>query len=135
MKFLVIVAAIVAPALAWSEANSETVPPGIVAWMKPIRTQSITLNDRVLRVAMKVPLVGEDLYKFHVEGLCSMALNTQRYRWDTSKVERIEIVNDIGAQGFALVGANKSCKALGRDPRPGYLATVTRAIRAGRVQD
>lgn len=135
MKLISIVAAIAAPSFAWAGTTSETVPPGIVAWLKPVQTQSITLSDRVLRVTMKKLLVSEDLYRFQVEGLCSSNNVAARYRWDRSKIDRIEIVNDIGAQGFALIGVGKSCKILSEDAPPGYLATVTRPIRAGRVQD
>ena len=55
-----------------------------------------------------------------------------------ARIERIEIVNDIGQQGYALPGGRAACRklnAMNSDEAVAYIERERREVRAGRVQD
>lgn len=119
-------------------ARADAIPEGIKAWFAPIQTRAMVLEDGVLRVAMKKPVVSTELFDFQVKSLCQAPLVGQRYEWGNARIERIEILNDSGQQGYALMGGRKACSRLngmGDAEGAAFLAQVRREVRAGRVQE
>lgn len=129
-------AAVVAGVVA-SPAIADTLPEGIKAWFASMQTKAMTLEDGVLRVAMKKPMVSAELFDNQIKGLCQAPLVGQRYDWGSARIERIEILNDAGQQGFALLGGRAACRKLNgmnSDEAAGFLARERKEVRAGRVQ-
>ena len=119
-------------------AAADAIPEGIKAWMKPNKVRVMQLADGVLSIAFDVPLVSEELFRTQIKGLCQAPLVSNRYGWGNARIQRIELLNDIGAQGWALPGGRASCErlnSLGGTAADAYLTSQQRPIRAGRVQD
>ena len=118
-------------------AAADAIPEGIKAWMKPNKVRVMQLADGVLSIAFDVPLVSEDLFRTQIKGLCQAPLMGQRYEWGNARIERIEIVNSIGQQGYTLIGGKTACQKLNRmndTEASAYIERERREIRAGRVQ-
>ena len=119
-------------------ALGDTLPPGISAWFSTMQTQALVLEGGVLRVAFKKPLVTPELFAHQIKSLCQAPLVGQRYEWGNARIERIEILNDIGQQGWALPGGRAACRKLNgmNDAEAvAYIERERREVRAGRVQD
>lgn len=117
---------------------ADGIPEGIKAWMKPSKVRVMQLADGVLSIAFDVPLVSEDLFRIQIKGLCQAPHVSDRYGWGKARIERIDVLNDIGAQGWSLLGGRASCErlnSLGGTAADTYLITQQRPIRAGRVQE
>ena len=92
---------------------AEPVPPAIQKAIKPLAIQSVDLSSGVLRVVMSRPLVTLDMYHaVAIVGGCYSLFGNPK-AWGNAKINRIEVLNDIAAQGYALDDASHSCKALG----------------------
>lgn len=116
---------------------ADAVPDGIKAWFASMQTKAMVLEGGVLRVAMAKPVVTAELFDTQIKGLCQAPLVGQRYDWGTARIERIEILNDAGQQGFALLGGRAGCRKLNgmnSDEAAGFLARERREVKAGRVQ-
>ena len=124
---------------AWATpATADPLPGGITAWFASAQTQALALEGGVLRVAFKKPLITPDLFAHQIKSLCQAPLVGQRYDWGNARIERIEIVNDIGQQGWALPGGRAACKKLNgmnSDEAAAYIERERREVRAGRVQE
>ena len=119
-------------------AIADPLPAGITAWFSTMQTQALVLEGGVLRVAFKKPLVTPDLFAYQIKGLCQAPLVGQRYEWGNARIDRIEIVNDIGAQGWALPGGRAACQKLNKmndAEAAAYIERERREVRAGRVQE
>lgn len=131
-------AAVTAMFVMAAEASAEAVPPGITEWLKSTQARLVMLHQKVLIVSFKTPLVTEEVFRFHVRGLCEAPIVSKKYSWGGAAVDEIQILNDISAQGFAFKGGEKSCRAMTQMDGAAlekYWPTVTRDIRAGRVQE
>lgn len=103
-----------------------------------MQTQALVLEGGVLRVAFKKPLVTPELFAHQIKQLCQAPLVGPRYDWGTARIERIEILNDIGQQGWALPGGRAACRKLNgmNDAEAtAYIERERREVRAGRVQE
>lgn len=119
-------------------ARADAIPEGIKAWFAPMQTKAMVLEDGVLRVAFRKPVVSVELFDFQVKMLCQAPLVGQRYEWGSARIERIEILNEIGQQGYALMGGRAACRKLnwmGDAEGAAFLAQARREVRAGRVQE
>ena len=118
--------------------QADSVPDGIRNFLATTQARVVMLHEGVLWVSYGKPLVTDDMYRIQIKGLCEAPLVNKRYSWGRARVERVEIVNDVGGQGFALMGGRASCEALNRlggDEARKQLEALTRPIRAGRVQE
>lgn len=117
-----------------SAAYADTVPPAILKAIKPLNTKSVELSSGVLRVVMGNPMVSIDMYRsVSITGVC-FSLIGDRKSWGNSRIDRIEVLNDIGKQGYALEEARKTCGALGAltaDQEKKYVADHTIECIAG----
>lgn len=119
-------------------AGAEAVPPGITEYLKTTQARLVMLHQRVLIVSLNRPGVTEVLFRAQVRGLCEAPLLSPRYSWGGAAVDEIQILNDIGAQGYAFKGGETACRALGKmsmEAAETYWTTVTREVRAGRVRE
>lgn len=48
-----------------------------------------------------------------INGICT-ALFGEPNGWGNARIDRIEVLNDIGAQGFALLDAKATCGRVGK---------------------
>ena len=94
-------------------AQADPVPPTILKWVKPYQTHSVELSSGVLRVTMARTMVSDDMYRaVAINGVCS-ALFGEAKGWGSAKIERIEVLNNLAAQGYALLDAKNSCQRIG----------------------
>ena len=117
--------------------RADSLPDGIKAWFATMQTRALVLESGVLRVAFAKPLVSAELFDYQIKGLCQAPLVGQRYDWGTARIERIEILNEIGQQGYALPGGREACRKLNKmndAEAAAYLARERREVKAGRVQ-
>ena len=132
------VAWLMAGLAAWAPAAmADPLPAGIKAWFATMQTRALQLDDGVLRVAFAKPLVTPDLFALQIKSLCQAPLVGQRYDWGNARIERIEILNDIGQQGYALPGGRVACRKLNGmndTAAAAYIERERREVKAGRVQ-
>lgn len=63
---------------------------------------------------MKRPIVSDSMYhSVAINGICT-ALFGEPNGWGNARIDRIEVLNDIGAQGFALLNAKTTCDSVGK---------------------
>lgn len=119
-------------------ALADSVPQGIKDWFAASQTKALQLTDGVLSVSFSKPLISDDLWRTQIKSLCAAPLASKKYSWGSARIDRIDLMNDIGAQGYALVGGRKSCEklvTLEGVEADHYLMRMRREIRAGRVQE
>ncbi len=93
-----------------ASAFAEPVPKSIRDSFMPGQTKSITLDQGVLKIALNVLAVDEGTYRsIAVAAGCLPIMEDRRL---APRITRIEVLNDIGKQGYALQGGGKSCVAL-----------------------
>lgn len=91
---------------------ADPVPPAIVKALKPFTIKSAELSSGVLRVVMDRPMVSVDMYRAAgIRGACHSLIGNPK-AWGKAKIERIEVLNDIAAQGYALEDAAQICTAI-----------------------
>jgi hypothetical protein len=96
-----------------SVVHAEPVPPAILKGIKPLTIKSVDLSSGVLRVVMSRPMVSLDMYHaVAITGACWQLIGNPK-GWGNARIDRIEVLNDIATQGFALEDARKTCTALG----------------------
>lgn len=130
----VLAGALLTGGAAWAEA----VPPGITEYLKTTQARLVMLHQRVLIVSFNKPVVSEELFRAQVRGLCEAPLLSPRYSWGGAVVDEIQILNDIGAQGFSFKGGEKACRVMGKmsiQAADTYWPTMTRAVQAGRERE
>lgn len=94
-------------------ALSAPVPPGIDEALKNIKLKSRSLEGGTLRIVMNVPLVSRDMYWSAVWMTCSEQwANPASLR--STRIDRIEVLNHVDAQGFALPGGKATCDVIGK---------------------
>lgn len=97
-----------------SPARADSVPPTILKHIKPFQIDSVGLASGTLRVVMKRPMVSDFMYhSVAINGICT-ALFGEPNGWGNARIDRIEVLNDIGAQGFALLDAKTTCGRVGK---------------------
>ncbi|HDR9061254.1 TPA: hypothetical protein QDB03_002873 [Burkholderia vietnamiensis] len=91
-------------------------PAGLQKSLKAFSTVSVTMEDGALKINMRKPVVSRrDVYRLIVKmGACYPLWNDPKNGWGSASIARIEVKNDIGAQGFAFNGGRKECAALGK---------------------
>lgn len=94
-------------------ASAEPVPASIAKQLKPLDIKSVELNNKVLRIDMNRPRVTEDIYATVVNNVCT-SLILEPSSWGKIDFQRIEVVNDFGAQGRVFNGGAAECKAIGK---------------------
>lgn len=107
-------------------AHADAVPPELQRNLKAYETQSIELKGDVLRVTMARPMVTPDMYRMIVVGAVCGSLWTGKGGWGKAKIARAEVVNNLGAQGFAMTDLKTTCDAIGTAKGDEYKPLVER---------
>lgn len=96
-----------------SIARADSIPPSVLKWIKPFQTQSIELSSGVLRVVMNRETVSDSMYhSVAIDGVCT-ALFGEAKGWGNARIDRIEVLNSVSAQGYALLDAKNTCRRVG----------------------
>lgn len=111
--------------LFWSfSACADDIPPKLVDVIKMFGAEG-SLSNGVLRVRYKKQVVTQEIFRTFVMSSCYPLWPVgKKDGWSKARIERIEVVNQIGAQGFAIVGGRKVCADLGAisgDPSIAYI--------------
>lgn len=101
--------------LASAPALADQMPSALIKTIKIFTIEESHLSDGVLRVRYRIPVVRMEIFRTFVEAACrplAMSVSGDRSGWGNARIDRIEVINQIGAQGFAFVGGRKSCAEL-----------------------
>lgn len=85
------------------------ISPSMSAELKMFRLQSQKLHDGVLRVQLRDELVSPMVFDSMATGVCSEAARDP-VGFKGMKISRLEVLNSVGAQGFALLNAGSVCE-------------------------
>jgi len=116
--------------------HATELPAGLQKSLKPLAIVSTTIEDGVLKINMRKPVVRQDVYRFVVKtAACYPLWSDARKGWGSAPITSIEVRNDIGTQGFAFRGGRKECAELGRsansDAEDQYIEARTWVCVAG----
>lgn len=96
-------------------ALADEIPKELVKTIKVYQISESTLADGVLRVRYNKPVINRELFRGFIQASCTpLWLGGKKDGWDKARIERVEVINQIGAQGFAFVGGRKACDGLGK---------------------
>lgn len=96
-------------------ALADPIPPKLGSHIRIFQVDETTLVDGVLRVRSSRSVVTQEIYRTLVKATCMpLWLDDKKDGWAKARIERVEVVNQIGAQGYAFVGGRKACAALGQ---------------------
>ncbi|AXE93980.1 hypothetical protein [Paraburkholderia terricola] len=118
-------------------ANAAELPAGLQKSLKPFAIVSATIDDGVLKINIRKPVVKrEDVYQFVVKmGVCYPLWIDAQKGWGSASITSIEVRNDIGAQGYSFQGGRKECGELGKsanmDAEKKYIEAHTWVCVAG----
>lgn len=102
--------------------------------LKDFAFQRYALQDGTLRVVMAKPMVTKEIYHAVAKiGICTGVWESPA---DFAKlgIKRVEVLNSIDAQGFAFIGGQAECTAMGtlsRDRADAYFEAHTVTCEAG----
>lgn len=115
-------------------ASAADLPPDLQKQFKPFQVVKAESTGTVVRLTMNRPVVHKDMYESLVRGYCYPIWDGAKKPWGGQRLTRFEVVNDIGAQGFAFNGGAAECKERGKLPServPAYMAEKTWVCVAG----
>jgi len=101
-------------ALAATSAQATPLPPDLQKSLKPYTIKDASLQAGVLRIVMDRPIATWAMYYNMVTwGACAPLWEGKAKAWGGGNIERVEVRNAVGAQGFAFFGGRKECAELG----------------------
>lgn len=101
--------------LASASASADVIPKSITDQLRSLQIEQAELSDGALRVRFKKSVVNKDAYFTLVRSTCMpICLAEKKDGWGSANIERVEAINQVGAQGFAFVGGRRSCAELGK---------------------
>lgn len=126
-KFIILMAALIC-----IPAHADKVPASIQKSLKPFSIKYIDFSSGVLRVVMDSPIVGLSMYRaVGVNAACDALFTDKK---SAARISKIEVLNSIAKQGYALDGGGKTCdiynSAIG-DIADKYIADHTVSCIAG----
>lgn len=96
-----------------TQANADPVPAPIDAALKNLKMQHRTLEMGVLRIVMDVPLVSPAMFSTAVALVCGEQIQSRK-QLASMHLDRIEVLNHVNAQGYALPGGKSTCDRTSR---------------------
>lgn len=97
------------------KAQAEGVPLQLKKSLQSYRINNMTLQKEVLKIQTKYSVVTYDIYKSMAQhGICLSLWLDKKKGWGKANFKRVEILNDIGKQGFAMIGGRNTCNELGK---------------------
>lgn len=115
-------------------ASAAELPADLQKQFKPFQIVKAESSGSVVRLTMNRPVVHKDMYESLLRGYCYPVWDGAPKPWGGQRFTRFEVVNDIGAQGFAFNGGAAECKARGKlapERVPAYMAEKTWVCVAG----
>lgn len=110
MRFFLLILSLTFSTFCWGDS----IPPKLVELIKVYQTEGYGLSEGVLKVKLKKPIISNDTYRGFITGACTpLLLSKKGDGWGNARINRIEIVNEAGGQGFAFPDARKSCVEYG----------------------
>lgn len=103
----------IAAALLSGLAFAESVPEGVKAAISNMPLQSWSFKQGSLRLVMDKRLVSPTFYSTAVHLVCGEQWQNPA-AFQRMRLERIEVLNHVDAQGFALLDASNKCRDLGK---------------------
>ena len=94
---------------------ADQIPSAVQKSLAPFQPVESSLIDGVLRLRLKAPVVRTEVFRnttLAVYRPLTMSVSGDKSGWGKATIDRIEVINQIGAQGFAFVGGKKSCGQL-----------------------
>ena len=128
-KLLSAMAAISVGVAAWAAP----VPSELDAALKNLKLQKRTLEGGVLRVVMDVRLVSPEMFSTAVHLVCGERWNSPKAMAAT-RIDKIEVLNYVDAQGFAFPSGLKGCEQMGKmksDESEKFLQSSAERCEAG----
>jgi hypothetical protein len=120
-------------------AAADTVPAAVDRSIQPFALKGAVLAGGVLTATFARPVVTFSVFEsFVTNGVCMPLIVDPKAGWGKSNIERVEVRNSAGAQGFALGGLRKACVDIG-DIAGGsvnvkkYLAPIALVCTAGQA--
>jgi hypothetical protein len=96
-------------------AMAEAIPTAIEKSLKSFQPVERTLSDGILRIRLGRSVLSNEVFRSVVLSMCRplvMSVSGDKSGWGKTSISRIEVVNQIGAQGFAYVGGKRACGEL-----------------------
>lgn len=94
---------------------ADPIPMSLVREIKVFQIEESSLAEGVLRVRYKKPVVTQDIFRTFVNASCTpLWLDQKKDGWEKARIDRVEVVNQVGAQGFAFIGGRTACAELGK---------------------
>lgn len=98
-------------------ALADEIPKPLKDHLRILQIAETSLSGGVLRSRFTRPIVTQEIFRSYVRGICTpLWLDRKKDGWRGAKIERIEAVNQIAAQGYALPNTKKACAELGSMP-------------------
>lgn len=104
---------LIALALAAGGAWSAPIPSELDAALKNLKLQRRSLDNGVLRIVMDVRLVSPEMYSTAVQLVCGERWTSPKAMAAT-RIDKIEVLNNVDAQGFAFPAGMKGCEQMGK---------------------
>lgn len=110
-------------------AMAAPVPAELDAALKNLKMQRRSLDDGVLRIVMAVPIVSPAMFYTAISLVCNERYNSPK-AMAALRVDRIEVLNYVDAQGFAIGDGLKGCARVEK-LRDEQLTAVAERCEAG----
>lgn len=96
-------------------AVADEIPKSIQDHLKAMGATA-SLSDSVLRATINKPVVSGEVFRHFTKSLCMPIWLADKGKdgWMGAKIDRLEAVNQIGKQGYAMPNARKACADLGK---------------------
>jgi hypothetical protein len=95
-------------------AAAETLPTAVDRSIKPFALTGAGLAGGILTATFNREVVTFSVFEsFVTNGVCMPLIVDPKAGWGKSNIERVEVRNSAGAQGFALGDLRKACGDIG----------------------
>ena len=114
---------------------ADDMPSELAKQIKVFKTEDSSLSNGVLRIRVTTLVVNQATFRAIARASCwPLWMGGKKDGWAKARIDRVEVINLIGAQGFAFVGGRKSCAEWGNvtgENENAYIASRTWVCVAG----
>lgn len=93
---------------------ADEVPQAYMKMLKPFQLTSVQLSDGALKVTMGFPKVNPQMFEAISVGAFCPPLYDDNAVYGLARIDRLEVLNEIGKQGFALENPIQICVEYGQ---------------------
>lgn len=96
-------------------AVADEIPKSIQDHLK-VMGATASLSDGVLRATTNRSVVSSEVFRHFTKSLCMPLWLAGKGKdgWSGARIERLEAINQVGKQGYAMPNARKTCADLGK---------------------